>query len=130
MLRASAFVFDFCLGDALDGYGFEYHGRLGLVLAAARYLGNFVRDVLAFDNFTEDRVVAGEPRCGRNGDKKLASIGSGATVGHGQLAGLVELVGRALSLVLKAVAGTTHSRACGVAALDHEVGNDAVKNGS
>ena len=67
---------------------------------------------------------------GGDGDKELAAVGSGAAVGHGQLAGLVELVRRALGLVAEAVAGPAHAGAGGVAALDHEVGNDAMEDGA
>ena len=105
-------------------------GVLGLSCAAARNFGDLVGDVLAFDDFAEDGVIAGEPGRWRDGDKELAAVGVRAGVGHGQLAGLVELVRRALGLVLEAVAGAAHAGAGGVAALDHEVGNHAMEDGS
>ena len=46
------------------------------------------------------------------------------------LPALVELVRRALGLILELVARSAHAGAAGIAALDHEVGNDAVKDGS
>ena len=118
------------LGDALDDYGLEDDGFVGLVLAAAGDEGDFGDDVLAFDNFAEDGVVAGKPGSGANGDEELASVGAGTAVGHGELAGLVELVRRALGFVAEAVAWPAHAGAGGIAALDHEVGNDAVEDGS
>jgi hypothetical protein len=45
-----------------------------------------------------------------------------------QLARLVELVWRALGLILEAVAGPAHAVAGRIAALNHEVGNDAMEN--
>ncbi len=101
-----------------------------LVLAVAGNERNLGHDILTFDDFAKDGVVAGEPRRGRNGDEELAAVGAGAAVGHGQLAGLVELVRRALGLILEAVAGSAHAGARRVAALDHEVGNHAVKDGA
>jgi hypothetical protein len=62
--------------------------------------------------------------------KNWQPLVSGAGVGHGQLAGLVELVRRAFGLVLEAVAGSAHAGAGGIAALDHEVGNDAMEDGA
>src|SRR5580704_13328145 len=101
-----------------------------LVLAVARDLGNLRNDVLAFDDFAEDGVLAGEPIGGRNGDEELAAVGVRSGVGHGQLAGDIELVRRALGLILEAIAGSAHAGAGGIAALDHEVGNNAMKDGS
>src|SRR5262249_34086150 len=51
-------------------------------------------------------------------------------IGHGQLALLVEAVGRALGFVLELVSRTAHPGAAGIATLDHEVRNNAMKNGS
>ena len=97
---------------------------------ALRALGDLVGDVLALDHFAENGVPAGEPRRGRNRDEELAAVGVGAAVGHGQLAGLVEAVRRALGLILEAIAGAAHACARRVAALNHEVGNDAMEDGA
>src|SRR6516162_1035789 len=127
---AEGFVICGSLGDAVDCYGFEDDGFVGLVLCAARDLGDFVGDVLAFDDFTKDGVIASQPGGWRNSDEELAAVGIGAGVGHGELAGLVESVRRAFGFVLEAIAGAAHAGAGGVASLDHEVGDDAMKDGS
>src|SRR5256885_7848935 len=49
---------------------------------------------------------------------------------HRELAGLIELVRRAGGLVTELVARAAISGAGRVAALDHEVGNDAVEDGA
>src|SRR5271157_1406874 len=115
---------------AFDNYRFQHDGRFGLVLSSARNERDFVRDLLSLNDFAEDGVVAGEPWRGSHGDKELAAIGSGSGVGHGQLAGLVKLVRRALGLVLEAVTGSAHAGARRVATLNHEVGNDAMEDGA
>ena len=68
------------------GYRFEDDGLVGLVLSAAGDEGDFGDDLLALDDFAEDGVVAGEPGRGGDSDEELAAVGSGAGVGHGQLA--------------------------------------------
>src|SRR5207237_10511582 len=75
---------------------------------------------------SEDRVHAFEPWRGDVRDEELGAVGIGAGVGHGQGAAL-ELVGVALGLVLELVARPAAAGALGVAALDHEVFDDAVK---
>jgi hypothetical protein len=62
--------------------------------------------------------------------KNCEPLVSRAGVGHRQLARLVELVRRALGLVLELVAGAAHAGARRIAALDHEVGNHAMEDGS
>src|SRR5260370_11466465 len=101
-----------------------------MVLEAAGNVDNLVNHVLAFHDFAEDGVVPREPFGGGNGDKKLRAIGAGTGIGHGQLAFLVKAMRRALGFVLKFVAGAAHAGAAGVATLDHEVGDDAMKDGS
>ena len=59
-------------------------------------------------------------------DEELGTVGAGARVRHGKHAGAVMLEVRA-ALVLKTVAGASHARAGGVAALDHEIRNHAVE---
>ncbi len=54
---------------------------------------------------------------------------AGAGVSHGEAAGNVEGEG-GVELVLEVVAGVAHAGADGVAALDHEAGDDAVEGGS
>jgi hypothetical protein len=48
----------------------------------------------------------------------------------GEFAGLLEAVFGALGFVGELVAGAAHAGAFGVAALDHELGNDAVEDGA
>src|SRR5215467_13437031 len=116
------------LGSALDLDGVDYDIGRRTVLRAPLHLGNLVCDVLAFHHLAENRMVAGKPGRGGHGDKKLASVGSGPGIRHGQFAGLVEFMRGALGLVLEFVSRAAHAGAAGIAALDHEVGNHAVKN--
>ena len=125
ILRASA-----DLRYALDGYGLEDYFLVGFVLVIAGDERDFVDDVLAFNDFAEDGVLAGEPGGGRDGDEELAAVGVGAAVGHGEFAGFVELVRRSRGFILEFITGATHAGACGVAALNHEVGNDAMEDGA
>ncbi len=75
-------------------------------------------------------MLAAKPGRGGDSEKELAAVGVGAGVSHGQFAGRIELMRRVFSLILKSVAGTAHAIARGVAALNHEVGNHAMKNGA
>ena len=116
--------------DALDEQRLDHHRLVRLVLSIARDLGDFFYDILAFHDFTEDGVLAGEPIGGSNGDEELRSIRIRACIGHGQLAGNIELVWRALGFVFEFVAGAAHAGAGRISALDHEIGNDTVKEGA
>ena len=49
-------------------------GVFGLVAAIAGYLADLFDDVVAFDDFTEDGVLTGEPTGIRNGDEELAAL--------------------------------------------------------
>src|SRR5208337_2383048 len=73
---------------AFDAQLLDDHGRARAVHGIARHIGNFVRDILAFDDLAEDGVAIVEVRRGRNSDEKLAAIGAGAGIGHGELARL------------------------------------------
>jgi len=81
------------LGDALDGYGFQNNGRLGAVHAIAGDFADLLDNVVAFDDFAEDGVLAGEPAGVGDGHEELAAVGVGAGVGHGEFAGSFEVVG-------------------------------------
>jgi hypothetical protein len=78
-------------------------------------------------------VLAVERWDGFFGDEELAAVGAaaggtGAGVGHGEEAGLVE--GEAgVDLVLEVVAGITGAVADAVTALDHELWDDAMEGG-
>ena len=85
-----------------------------------------VYDVLAFGDFTEDGVFSVEPIGGDVGDKELTAVGTWACVSHREDAGLAVFEG-GVELVAEAVTGAAHTAAGGVAALDHEVFDDAME---
>src|SRR6267378_1550680 len=118
------------LCDAFDGDGFEDYWGFGAVHAVAADFGDFFDYVVAFDYFAEDGVLAGEPAGVGDRDEEVAAVGVGAGVGHGQFAGLLEAVFGALGFVGELVAGAAHAGAFGVAALDHELGDDAMEDGA
>src|ERR1700678_1755859 len=128
--RAGLSSYSTSLGDAFDGYGFEDYWGFGAVLAVFADLGDFFYDVVAFDYFAEDGVLAGEPAGVGYCDEELAAVGVGAGVCHGELSFFLEAVFGALGLVGELVAGAAHAVAFGVATLDHELRDDAVKDGS
>src|SRR5690606_10378623 len=67
-----------------------------------------------------------QPRGFLVGDEELAAIGARAGVGHGKNAGAIVLQG-GIKLILELVSGATVADAKWTSALDHEVGNDAMK---
>src|ERR1700761_5938341 len=83
---------------------------------------------------SEDSVLAVERWDGFFGDEELGAIGAaaggaGAGVCHGEEAGLIE--GEAgVDLVLEEVAGIAGTVAGAIAALDHELRDDAVEGGA
>src|SRR4029077_981915 len=83
-----------------------------------------------FHYFAKDSVVARKPWCCGHGDKELRPVGPGAGIGHRQLARLIKSVRGAFGLIAEFIAWASHSCAAGIAALDHEVRNHAVKNRS
>src|SRR5580704_2862500 len=101
----------------------------GPVLGAARDLGNLLHHLIALDHFAENAVLVVEPGRGGNGDKELAAVGAGAGIGHGEQAvpGMIEVL---MKFVGEFVAGAAAAGAFGVAALDHEIRNDAVEDGA
>jgi hypothetical protein len=83
---------------------------------------------------TEDGVFAVELGDGLFCDEELAAVGAaaggtGAGVRHGEEAGLIEGEG-GVDLILKEVAGVAGAVARAIAALDHELGYDAVEGGA
>jgi len=100
------------------------------VAAIAREVGDFVGNVLAFDHFAEYGVLAGEPVGIGDRDEELRSICIWTGIGHGEFAGFVETVGRTLRFILELVTGAAGTGTLGISALNHEIGNYAVKNGS
>ena len=89
-------------------------------------------DVHALDDLSEDDVLAVEPGGLDSADKELAAVGVGAGVGHGEDSGSGVLQLEVLVLKLVAVDGlASGSVVVGeVAALAHEVGDDAVEGGA
>src|SRR5207302_11287505 len=75
-----------------DRNGVQHNVLIWLVLSASGSIGNLVRDLLSFNHFAKDGVIAGKPRCGRHSDEELRSIGIRACIGHGQLSRLVKFV--------------------------------------
>src|SRR5271168_80720 len=116
--------------DAFDDYGFQGYGLLWLVLRVAGHLGDFLDYVVALDDFPENGVLPRQPLGGGNRDEKLRAVGVGTGIRHRQFAWLAHVVRRTLGLVFKAIARTTHAAAGRIAALNHEVGDDAVKDGA
>ena len=80
-------------------------------------------------NLTEDGVVVIQVRGRRHGDEELGTVGAWAGIGHGQQEWTVELQ-LWVELVLELVARATAAGAGGVAALNHEVIDDAVEDGA
>ena len=93
---------------------------------------DFLDDVHTFDDDAEHDVLAIEPRGLDGAEEELRAVGSGASVGHRKdtRAGVLKLE------VLIGELGPVDGLAAGaravseVAALDHEVGNDAVEGGA
>ena len=71
-------------------------------------------------------MLAVEPGSRDVGHEELAAVGAGARVGHGEETGAVVLQAGG-ELVGELVAGAAHAGAGGIAALNHEVGDDAVE---
>src|SRR6202035_111235 len=83
-----------------------------------------VEHLLAGDHLPEDRVAAVEMRLGREGEEELAAAGVRAGERHADPpAG----VAPAIDLVADGVARAAEAVAAGIAALHHEVGNDAME---
>lgn len=85
-----------------------------------------VHHILSTDNFAENCVMAIQMRLWRVGDEELRTVGSRAGVGHGKRSRFVA-IGIAFEFIGKLISWTAGSGSGWVAALDHEVGNDAVK---
>ena len=89
-------------------------------------LGGGVDGVHALGDGAEDAVFAVEPRGGDVGDEELAAVGARAGVGHGEDAG-PGVAERLVELVRELIAGAAAAGALRVTALNHEIGDDAVK---
>ena len=85
-----------------------------------------IDDVLAIGHLPEDRVLAIEVWSGTVRDEKLGAVGAGTGIGHRQHTRrtVAELW---MELIGELVARTAAARSSGVAALDHEISDYAVK---
>ena len=102
----------------------------GAVAGAFLDAFEFFHDVHAFSDFAEDGVVHVEPWGGCGGDEELAAVGAGAGVGHGEKSWLIKFdIAGAFVFEVFAPDGFAAAPGSGrVAALDHELLNDAVKD--
>jgi hypothetical protein len=106
--------------------------HLGGGAVAGAHLLDGLDDVHALDDLAEDDVLAVEPR-GRDGaDEELGAVGVGPGVGHGEHTGGGVLAHELLVGELLAVDGLAAGAvpAGEVAALAHELGDDAVEGGA
>ena len=92
-------------------------------------LADGIDHILALAGLTEDGMLAIEVRGGSVGDEELAAIGPGTGIGHGKDSGLV-VAEVALALILKGISWAAPAGSRGIAALHHEVGNDAMEGDS
>src|SRR5436190_23056523 len=114
----------------LDHHGFHLHIFIRPVVPAAWKLDDLRHHVLAFKDFAEDGVLAGEPFSGSHRDEELRAVGVWAGIGHRKSAGSIKLVRRALRFVLELISGAAHTGALRVATLNHEIGNHSVEDGA
>jgi len=87
---------------------------------------------IVLSNFTEDNVLAIQPRGLDSGDKELRAVGVGSSIGHGQQvwAGVLScevLVGKLLAVDGLATSAVATGK---VSTLKHEFGDHAVERGS
>ena len=85
-----------------------------------------VHGIHPLGHMTEDGVFAVKVGCGHVGDEELASIGPWAGIGHGKNTRAIMLE-PAVDFVFKAVAGSAAACAGGIAALNHELLDDAME---
>lgn len=116
-------VFLFFDDDAFDRYGL-----FRTIVRTSWSVHDFVDHSHSLGHFPEDRMFAVQPGRWFEGDEELGTIGAGTCVGHREDSGTVKAVARG-SLVPELITRAPHAGSRGVAALDHEVRNHAVKNG-
>src|SRR5271157_2671020 len=115
---------------AHDGHFLEHHGRERLVVIVGPYAGDGLDYIKAGGiALAEDGVLVVEVLGGHLGDEELTAVSVGSGVGHSQAAGYVETEIR-IELILELIAGISHAGADRVSSLNHEFGNDAMKDGA
>src|SRR5216684_4696632 len=113
-------------GNALDAHFLHHHRLARAVARIARKRRDFVGNVLPFDHFAKNCVAIIEPRSRGYGYEKLAAVRVGPRIGHGELAGLV-VPQRLVEFIGELIARPAGAGAQRAAALNHEVGDHAVK---
>jgi len=107
----------------------DHDGLLGLVVSVDGVSLDSIKDGHAVDALAKDDVSTVEMRGIGEAEEELGSVGSGASVGHGEDTASGVLVNEVLVGELASVdgraAGTVVSSE--VTALGHEVGNDSVE---
>ena len=93
---------------------------------------NSLDNVQALNDLAEDDVATIEPWSGDSANEELRSVGVGTSVSHGKDTGTGVLVDEVLISELGTVDGLTTSSVgiCEITALEHELRNDSVKDGS
>ncbi len=115
MLQVILLCFEKCGGVILDG------NRVDFVA-----LSDLIHGILSRDHLAEDRMFAVKVRGWQVGDKELAAIGVRSGICHGENARLF-VFERAVDLVGKLITRAAGACASRVAALDHEIGDHAMK---
>jgi hypothetical protein len=116
--------------SALDHDLVDAHWCCGPVPEAFRHARDLLHKLDAgVVALAEDGVVSVQPGRGLLGDEELRSVGSGPGIGHGQPPRTVEGQ-RGRDLIREFVPGIARARAQRVSALDHELGDHAMEDGS
>src|SRR5579859_4184848 len=124
--RASS-SFLFILSGPFNRYGIDLHILRRPVPGVLGNLGDLLDYIIALHHFAENSVLIIEPRGFSHGYKKLAAVGVRAGVGHGENS-LLGMPQRGMKLVGELVAGTAAAATLRASALNHEVGNNAMKD--
>src|SRR5215469_18121696 len=77
--------------------------------------------------FAEDGVPIVEPWSGGDGDEELTAVRVGTGIRHREQARL-RMLQRRMELVCELIPGAASARSLRAAALNHEIGNDAMKD--
>lgn len=114
-----------------EGLGLDDNDILnGPVARTCSDISNLLHDIHAVDDLAKHSVLAVQVRGGSKTDEELTAVGARTAVGHGQDTG-ASVLERAVELVLELATPdglSATAGACGVAALEHEAGDDAVED--